>query len=417
MLVRMYQLLEIVSIVTCLNLLYSKIIRIRLWDIIFILLEMILLEALNYWHFCINIYFVVYSTIPIYLVCKYGLRFRHLMVNTLLCAIIIVLFQLLSSVPTLLLDNYLRSEVLFCFINAAVLIAIVFCGRKERFYQVSLFVLQREWLSKITLIVCTIGVFYLLITYKLSRYLYWDDYVIIGVSFLLIIVLTMQWQKVKAENIMRIREQQIQNTYNDVYRNLIDSIRRKQHDFDNHINAIYSQHLVAKSFEDLVERQKKYCQSVLVDNRFAKLLSAGSSVVAGFLYSKFLEAEERGCEVDFNIRLRDNEYFIPDYCIVEILGILFDNAVEALEKAGKKQVYVVIEGEENGLHILVANESEYISQEEIRRFLKSGFSTKGKERGIGLTNVMELLEKYGAELFVYNRTRKDKNWLVFETRL
>lgn len=105
-------------------------------------------------------------------------------------------------------------------------------------------------------------------------------------------------------------------------------MRKKQHDFHNHITAIYSHHLMAKDYDTLVALQKKYCDEIMEENRYARLLSSNSPIVIAFLYSKFIEAESKGCRITYDIKVDELQCKIPDYKLIEVLGILLDNAIE-----------------------------------------------------------------------------------------
>lgn len=81
--------------------------------------------------------------------------------------------------------------------------------------------------------------------------------------------------------------------YEESYKNLINEIRIRQHEFNNHINAIYNMSSIYRTYEELVENQKKYCEELESDNRYGQLLKLGNTVVIGFLYGKLLEAERK----------------------------------------------------------------------------------------------------------------------------
>ena len=74
---------------------------------------------------------------------------------------------------------------------------------------------------------------------------------------------------------------------------LVKEIRAKQHEFDNHINAILNMHLTVEDYEELVARQSEYITEVIKDDgsrRYLPLLRISDKVLAGFLYSKIVRA-------------------------------------------------------------------------------------------------------------------------------
>lgn len=61
---------------------------------------------------------------------------------------------------------------------------------------------------------------------------------------------------------------------------------------------------------------------------------------------------------------------------------------------------------------MISNPSLYVTQEELQNWLKTGTSTKGENRGLGLANVMEIVERYDADFFLYNEEVDQRNFLV-----
>jgi sensor histidine kinase regulating citrate/malate metabolism len=143
------------------------------------------------------------------------------------------------------------------------------------------------------------------------------------------------------------------------------------------------------------------------ENRYHKLLSVNSPVIAGFLYAKFTQAEKQGCKIDYFIKLSENEERkLPEYRLVEMLGILFDNAREAVSGQEEKTIFVQVMETTKELQICVKNPSEYIPQTELVRFVKSGYSTKGEGRGLGLASLTSIVHQYEGELAIYNESRE-----------
>jgi len=210
------------------------------------------------------------------------------------------------------------------------------------------------------------------------------------------------------------KELQTYKQYGESMRNLIDNMRAKQHEFDNHINAIYSQHYLYDTYGELVEAQRQYCQEVRNENRFNKLLLAGESVITAFLYEKFLEAEEAGIQISYQIAIRNMECGVPAHKQVELLGNLLDNAVEELRASkDRRRLFVTIRESPDGIEIEVGNETGKVEYERVSRFFEKGYSEKGNGRGYGLYNVKEICKKYGMHIECIERNLEGANFLVF----
>ena len=64
--------------------------------------------------------------------------------------------------------------------------------------------------------------------------------------------------------------------------------------------------------------------------------------------------------------------------------------------------------------ISVANVSEWKTNSEIEKFFEYGYSTKGKEHGVGLYRINMLMKKYKINIQVENVAKNDINYLCFK---
>lgn len=405
--------LELVATLICVNHLFGKKYCFMIHDTVFILSEVIIVETANYFGWSKGMALFGYIGIYIYELTKFKCSVRKANVNFMLYIIFGVAVQIICSIPTLMLENFVKIDLLMITINSLTIIVIYIISRKERLWKISKLVMNYDMLINIATLLCFVGAVYIIVAYKMTEFLRITDYLIFGVWTVLIGILIMNWQREKYDKLAKEKEIELRNSYDNVYRQLLESIRRKQHDFDNQINAIYSQHLLAKDLDELIAMQRKYCGELLRDNRFSRLLCGGSPILIGFLYSKFHEIENNGCHVDFDIKINKMKCIIPQYKIVEIMGILLDNAMEAVVESERRNIEVEIYEDSHSVHISVKNDSAYFMREEIARFTMPDYSTKGEGRGIGLANVVDILCSYDCVLCVYYEKAQGGR-LVFE---
>ncbi|MCM1127155.1 MAG: ATP-binding protein, partial [Lachnospiraceae bacterium] len=220
--------------------------------------------------------------------------------------------------------------------------------------------------------------------------------------------------KLKAKEVET--ELRMQKVYSDSFKGMIDDIRMRQHEFNNHISMLHSLHLKYHTYEELADALDSYGDAVMKENRFYKLLSDGNSVIAGFLYGRFNEFYKKGVEVSYQVIVQELEIGVPCYKIVEILGDLMNNAVEALLADGERNKLHVSIIESDRFWIEVRNESPYISYKELGAFWEKGYSQKGEGRGLGLYNVKLICDEYGLEIVCDNAEIEGENWLSFTIR-
>ena len=117
--------------------------------------------------------------------------------------------------------------------------------------------------------------------------------------------------------------------------------------------------------------------------------------------------------VSYRINIGDMECDVPTYKIVELLGNLIKNAVEAVKEREDGSIHVMLLEEKDRIRIEVSNESEVVDYQRMQEFFRKGYSEKGKNRGYGLYNVKKICGDYGIEITCENREENDRNRLVF----
>lgn len=243
---------------------------------------------------------------------------------------------------------------------------------------------------------------------------------IIGLPILIIIisVILFQWQKEKFENKQRKQELSAYERYNIVYKDLISQVRRRQHDFNNHINAVFSMNTVATDLKELVKWQNEYCQNILEENNTNKLLRDDvSSILAGFIYTKIDQAEKKGIQVKYKIEVNGIEEHISFVDFVEVFGNLFDNAVEEVVDKEIKKIDFTVTQDEHTLFIRIANPCDKEKSEKIQHMFIEGISTKGKGRGLGLVNVNRIVDRYEGRIQVFYVSEEGIGKIVFNVVL
>ena len=164
--------------------------------------------------------------------------------------------------------------------------------------------------------------------------------------------------------------------------------------------------------------ESKYAKDVISNNRFHRLLVSGNPVIAGFLYGKLSSIQEQGIEVTYTFHISEFTSKIPVYLVVELIGNLLKNAVEAVKtQQVEKQIHLSCTENENEFCLGVRNRSEKIPFDEMGRFFEKGYSSKGSGRGLGLYNVKEICEKYGVDIVCDNTEIDDKNWFFIELHI
>jgi sensor histidine kinase regulating citrate/malate metabolism len=207
------------------------------------------------------------------------------------------------------------------------------------------------------------------------------------------------------------RQLEIYEAYYPVMERLTCEMRKKQHDFNNHIQTVSAIVDTSKSLTEAKELVKLYGNEIKENQKGEEFINIRNRIIAGFLYSKYCEIIEKGYRVEFEIQSSLCVSPVSDYDIVEILGILLDNAIEATEK---ENIIGLVAFTDDTINLIVKNTSPYLKHKELQKIFSEGYSTKGAERGLGLSKLKEIINKYNGEILVENEmTEKQQNIVTF----
>ena len=222
-------------------------------------------------------------------------------------------------------------------------------------------------------------------------------------------------------------EIQMYQMYTKPLEELIREIRARQHEFRNHLNAILNMHLTVDNYDELVRTQADYILSVADDrkNSYMPLLRISDKILAGFLYTKLVTATK---DVDFSIEIGANQIVTNamEKDIVEVIGTLIDNAVDACDPQNRAiKLFLSSYGAEtkdsvdDKLIFEIMNEHPPIPMKELTRFFERGYSTKSTKgnRGYGLYNARRIIKQYNGEITLENRTLQGRNYICFHIEL
>lgn len=276
------------------------------------------------------------------------------------------------------------------------------------------------WKSGIMLF-CGLQIMGLFIEYHYSKSTI-NIYVVIVSAFLICIFFYIhKLERAQNEIAKKNYELELQKIYGEAYEGLLLEVRKRQHDYKNQLVAIYGMHLTARTLDELVNMQKKYGDELRKDSKFDSILTCcNNSILAGFIYYRCVACENENIVIDYNIHIEQAECCFALHELIEILGILIDNACECVKMENSLEQHIKLEFQEDvdKLVFSVSNPTKYISFAEIDKMFISGYSNKGENRGIGLAKVRELVNKYAAEIEVFNSNPCDeKNWICFLIRI
>ncbi len=410
--------LEALSIAVCLHRLYGKKFRFDIATVSLMTIEMIMMQAIDYFNLSSKLSVWFTPVIWIYCVIEFRSDLKNLIINNILNSIIICVLQVSVMMIFYLFDNQktiVGMHLLFSNTIVLIIVGLIFPQIKVRWLIEQL--KDKEKNSIIATVISISIIVFWLINFKNINFINHFEflqYILFAACIIMICALIIKMGKYRIKSKEAETELKVHQLYANSFDNLIDNIRSKQHEFDNHINTIYSQHYIYKTYEELVEAQKGYCQVVSKENKFNKILNSGNRIIIGFLYGRFIEIDKLGVDISYHINIEELNVGVPIYKLVEVLGNLIANAVEAMQSVGKyHRLYVYMEENEEFFLIEIRNESDYITYSEIELFFAKGYSKKGENRGLGLFHVKAICDEYKLNLSCQNKEVDKINWISF----
>ena len=218
---------------------------------------------------------------------------------------------------------------------------------------------------------------------------------------LLLIFFAMNAHKVQAEREIALKqkkfEQEHLQTYTDEIVSLYNEIRGFRHDYAGMLVSMQ----MAIDSGDLQEIDRIYNKVLVKANQklrsdkytYFDLNNIEDSALRSLIAQSIVYAQNN--DVEFTLEVKDvvTRLSIDLLDLVRIMSVLLNNAVEGAAESYLKQMEVAVIKMDLETVIVIQNSCN-IAMNPSEDLFELGFSTKGRNRGIGLNNVKEILDKY-----------------------
>ena len=174
-----------------------------------------------------------------------------------------------------------------------------------------------------------------------------------------------------------------------------NSMRSFRHDYKNMMSSLYLQSRegnmeeVEKSIHGLIDEFDENIDRKM--NLTVQMANIRISEVKSLLYQKITELQKKGIDFQMEVMYPVEESCMKPLDLSRALGILLDNAIEAVEQV-QGDISLVISAQTDGVHIILDNTTD--QDVDISKIYEDGYSTKGSGRGTGLLSLRKIMEKY-----------------------
>ena len=182
-------------------------------------------------------------------------------------------------------------------------------------------------------------------------------------------------------------------TYLEKYEKEIVEKRKIIHDYKNQlivINGYIDDKVKLKEYiSEIIKEQKS-----VIDNKMVRNIDKLPSGLKGLVYYKLANLDNKilvDLSVSGEIKKFNNIEPKKSKDILKIIGVLLDNAIEAVEIADEKYIELNFDIKNNKLKFELLN--SYKGNVTIKNVLTAGFSTKGNNRGYGIPLIKDIVNK------------------------
>lgn len=279
--------------------------------------------------------------------------------------------------------------------------------------------LGRKLFYRVFCVMALIIAVYLIVDLYLSHTL--DVKVIVLFGILLAVIFFGWWDWLANYAVLKRQEEELKiyELYIHPLEELTKDIRARQHEFDNHMNAILNMHVTIDNYEELVQAQSAYCKEIYESKEISTsaLLRISDKILAGFLYSKLLGAPGYA-DVEIQVLSQQIITSVSEHNLVEILGTLVDNAFEAATPE-LPAVEMVLDSRNDKLIFMIRNQVQGLTMGDISRFFQKGYTTKDNSecRGLGLYQANMIAQQFGGEITVELTEGEESQEICFRVEI
>jgi two-component system sensor histidine kinase AgrC len=181
--------------------------------------------------------------------------------------------------------------------------------------------------------------------------------------------------------------------YLDKYEKEIVEKRKIIHDYKNQliiINGYIGDNEKLKEYvKELIDEQKIVSDNSLINN--IDKLPRGLKGLIYYKLSHIDKSVKANLSVKTSLKKFDNMTSKLSKEVLKIIGVLLDNAIEAV--ANEKEKFINIEFSIKKNVFIMIMENYCTEKIDIKNIMEAGYSTKGKDRGYGMALIKDILKK------------------------
>lgn len=173
-------------------------------------------------------------------------------------------------------------------------------------------------------------------------------------------------------------------------------LRKAQHDYKNLLLSLES-YILERDYDGLTDyftrlKSNEVSSALNIGSQLPQLQNIVNLDIKGILMMKLLALPKDNFDVNIEIKESINFMNRDTVLLVRAIGIILDNAIEELMVLGSGRLDVAFMNFEEDIVIVISNTCKEIAFP-LSKLKKEGVSTKGDDRGFGLTILSEIVDQ------------------------
>ncbi|WP_422396750.1 quorum-sensing sensor histidine kinase AgrC [Staphylococcus massiliensis] len=326
-------------------------------------------------------------------------------ISALSSILILYLSNVLTVVLTVEFEEYFHVKWLsyimygFCYLTMSIVLAFLIRFIIYKFKASILYINKYYLFAMCFLLAITIFLIYRFMPDTVSTIEQFDNitFVFLGFIIIMLVIIVIITINVVRELKYRHYKEELETYYK--YTLKIESVnndmRKFRHDYIN-ILATLSDFIREDDMEGLRDYfnnhisplQDSFQQKNFKLNGVENLQVRG---IKGLLTTKVLQAQEKDIQISVEVADPIDYINMNMVDLSRILGIIMDNAIEASEQIKKPIIQIAFIKTDSSIIIIVMNKCSSDTPR-VHQLFKKDFSTKGKNRGVGLYTLKEITD-------------------------
>lgn len=320
------------------------------------------------------------------------------------------------ALSTLYMPDTIIMKIMVCTTMLVITLAIYILAPLNKLYNL---LNRQNFITKILIVNSTVIATIIAKYIKSSDNIYYINIFYILTAFLIIVIINILLISSRDKIDAQQKELDAYNAYMPIIDQLILEVRERQHNHDNHIQSIQMLPTVCHDYDEICAALSDYTSHMIAENNSSSLLKLNLKLVAGFLFSKCNYAKSCNKTLDIHVNNFQLNTSVPEYILIDLIGILTDNAIEATPEDGT--AHLILNSIDNKITIKTSNPGPTVTPQFIDTISQTGYSTKhvtdGKLHGIGIPTLIKTINKYNGQLTIENEIIQDTTYICFQLEI